>query len=799
MKEAVITSSVLILCIILLRKLCGRKISARLRYMLWLIVAVRLIMPGITAVWPNLLPESGCSILNISARMERAAQDYIRPQEPSAYENPPAVGLPFFTEETADGNVMTYLTDSSMLQELIRRIWYLGMAAAGIWMAGVNIRFARKLYGSRKSYIYEKEDLRLSIYTVKNLSLPCLYGLPGRQAIYLPEAVTQEDEKIRHILAHEYCHYRHGDIYWSAFRCILLMVYWFHPLVWLAAILSKQDCELACDEAAIRRLGEEERIAYGRTLVALITRETKAADIVCTATTMTGGTENIRERVRRIAESPRRIAAIILPLLLAVSVVIALTFTKAKNEPEGTYLLEGESSLTVTTSCFQVTFPEELASKTYYRGMNETDIIVYHKDSDLEVGRFCMMFYEEARQLADERDVILIGNYGANGMLGRQIEGGEAEVSVTYHDYTESGNEADGVAGTDSNSETIYKVFDGEASHDYPDADTSDEEVPYDYPDADAFDEEVPYDYPGTDSFSEDTAVQQSSGLPPIPSPESVEREIINLPFQEDEDYNAVDVGDGPIIPKEESSDYQPKESVPESFVYLPDESVTETFYQPDESVMEAAISNEPMLLGEQICYLYIPADYAEADPETKAALEEMNRILIGLADSVNVLSVSREAMRETLRGLVENRTAYVGDHVRVSQIAGFLLEASGLHYEFLALQTTTEPYAATLHYRLWTDDAKWIDSKIPFLEAVLMFAAVENLEICNICIYEADSGMEPEDVPLEAGNLSFGRSQMEELFGPLYSCSQTEESLTDLYNRVLEYLYDQNSTSEEK
>ena len=79
------------------------------------------------------------------------------------------------------------------------------------------------------------------------------------------------------------------------------------------------------------------------------------------------------------------------------------------------------------------------------------------------------------------------------------------------------------------------------------------------------------------------------------------------------------------------------------------------------------------------------------------------------------------------------------------------------------------------------------------------MFAAVENLEICNICIYEADSGMEPEDVPLEAGNLSFGRSQMEELFGPLYSCSQTEESLTDLYNRVLEYLYDQNSTSEEK
>ena len=75
MKEAIITSSILIMCIVLLRQLCKRRISAKMQYMLWLVVAVRLIMPGITAVWPNLMPESGYSILNVTDKVERAALD----------------------------------------------------------------------------------------------------------------------------------------------------------------------------------------------------------------------------------------------------------------------------------------------------------------------------------------------------------------------------------------------------------------------------------------------------------------------------------------------------------------------------------------------------------------------------------------------------------------------------------------------------------------------------------------------------------------------------------------------------
>lgn len=151
MREAIITSPVLIMCIVLLRQLCKRRISAKMQYMLWLVVAVRLVMPGITAVWPNLMPESDYSI------------------------------------------------------------WHLGMILVCVWMAAVNVRFMHRLHGSRR--IYETEDFKLPVYTAKELPSPCLYGLPWKLAVYLPEDVSGDEERVRHILAHEYCHFKHKDVF----------------------------------------------------------------------------------------------------------------------------------------------------------------------------------------------------------------------------------------------------------------------------------------------------------------------------------------------------------------------------------------------------------------------------------------------------------------------------------------------------------------------------------------------------------------------------------------------------------
>ena len=59
-------------------------------------------------------------------------------------------------------------------------------------------------------------------------------------------------------------------------------------------MLSKRDCELACDEGALLLLGEQERIGYGKTLLSIITDRGRFSDFACTATTMTGSGRSVR-------------------------------------------------------------------------------------------------------------------------------------------------------------------------------------------------------------------------------------------------------------------------------------------------------------------------------------------------------------------------------------------------------------------------------------------------------------------------------------------------------------------------
>lgn len=772
MKETIISASVLIICIMLLRKLCKGRISASMQYMLWLIVAVRLIMPGITAIFPDILPESSFSIMNAIDKVEMAAQEYIYEDELPEQINMPVGGFPFLIS-SSDGPTAVFLAGriSWTWIDITRLIWYIGMAAAGAWVVFVNVRFAR---GLRKNRVgYEAEDFKLPVYLVKDLSSPCLYGLPGRQAVYIPEDIAGDDKKIRHILTHEYCHYKHRDVFWSVLRCALTTVYWFHPLVWLAAVLSKQDCELACDEAALKLLGEEERIAYGKTLVSLVSRRTKASDIVCAATTMTAGSEGMKERIRRIADKPRRLAAALLLVLMVAGVMVAVTFTQPKEYPEGVYFLEGEGAKTVTTECFQVTFPEELTQKVYFGGTNGTDIIVYHRDSDREIGRFCMMPYEEAIKIADEREVVAIGEFGSSSTLHSYIANeSERAAQEEYERYLQEEAEGlVGVPGTDSNSDdTTYMIG---------------EDIIQGTPD-------------------ESSASSAAVGEPrPIPAPEETEADVIDLPYEEDkQDYIPNEIIIGTDTPGEQSHsfsadpDTESGEDVTVSYhdykeegeEDLEEENVgeeTSRVYLPNETITETQIS-----LGEEWpCYLYIPADNTDAAPDVRAEIAQLNEELIALTGSVRILYLSRESIQEALRTLVENRTPYVGDASKTSKIASAFPVVSGLSYRYVELETETEPYGLTLYFRLEVDNLAQIDPYIQFLEAVLMFASIENLEECTIRIDHIEEA--PDGLTYEAQGYQeyiYERSEMEDLFGPLYPCSETEEKITELYNGVLEW-----------
>lgn len=341
MKEILLTSSVLILALLILRRLFRKTISRRVQYALWGLVALRLLVPvSLPAMNHNVLTAAEPVQTQVVQRLERRAL-YVPveraplQQHPEARDEFPAADPQTAvsrTETAADSWVIA--TDTTAVRyrplttaDLLRYVWYAGMAVMAIWFLTANLRFAARLRRSRTPY--PVEGCRYPVYLAEGLPSPCLFGLL-RPAVYLTPAAAESPETLRHVLAHETTHARHGDPLWSLLRCVCLAVYWFDPLVWVAAVVSRRDCELACDEGALKRLGETERIPYGQTLLRLIPVARRPESPMLSATTMTAGKKELKDRITRIAENRRTVGLALLAAVAAAALVCAVTFTGAK-------------------------------------------------------------------------------------------------------------------------------------------------------------------------------------------------------------------------------------------------------------------------------------------------------------------------------------------------------------------------------------------------------------------------------------------------------------------------------------
>ena len=348
MREILLTSSVLILAVLLLRQVFRDRISRRVQYALWALVLVRLLVPVS-------LPSADFSVLSAAEPVGQAVTErlehrevYLLPQETVPVTVLPEDVTPATSYQPEDGwqavdpgagaivpdaggETATRYAWAPTVSELLTYLWITGIAVMAVWFLVTNLRFWRRLRRMRTPY--DVEGCKYPVYLVEEgLPSPCLFGLI-RPAIYLTPAAASPD-RLGHVLAHETAHARHGDPLWSLLRCVCLAVYWFDPLVWAAAAVSRTDGELACDESAIRALGEAERIPYGRTLLALIPVRKGPSAPLLSATTMTAGKRQLKDRITRIAQgSQPRAAALFLVLALAAG-VCAVTFTGAKaDEP----------------------------------------------------------------------------------------------------------------------------------------------------------------------------------------------------------------------------------------------------------------------------------------------------------------------------------------------------------------------------------------------------------------------------------------------------------------------------------
>lgn len=322
MLREVLTVSALILVVLLVRAIFKNRVPKRMVYTLWLVVLVKLCLPGTLVSLPVLPAEEAAAPVQ---RVELPAQPLPAQQPAQAVTQPQTpVQQPVSPAQEAAKPAAKPLTATQIFQI----VWAGGSALLGFWLFGTWLVFTVRLHKSRR---FLGRHGRTRIYISSTVKSPCLAGLIP--AVYLTEDVLQTDST-ELILRHELTHLRHLDHLWSFCRTAAVIAYWWNPFIWLAAICSKRDAELACDEAVAAGLSDAQRLVYARAILAQAPRKAAALSLAGPP---------VRERILFLTKKQRTSAlCVILAVLLVVSAT-GCSFAELTRQKTGEITLPEEA------------------------------------------------------------------------------------------------------------------------------------------------------------------------------------------------------------------------------------------------------------------------------------------------------------------------------------------------------------------------------------------------------------------------------------------------------------------------
>ena len=322
MLREVLTVSALILVVLLVRAIFKNRVPKRMVYTLWLVVLVKLCLPGTLVSLPVLPAEEAAAPVQ---RVELPAQPLPAQQPAQAVTQPQMpVQQPISPVQEAAKPAAKPLT----AMQIFQIVWASGSALLGSWLLGTWLVFTVRLHKSRR---FLGRHGRMRIYISSTVKSPCLAGLVP--AVYLTEDVLQTDST-ELILRHELTHLRHLDFLWSLCRTAAVIAYWWNPFIWLAAICSKRDAELACDEAVAAGLSDAQRLVYARAILAQAPRKAAALSLAGPP---------VRERILFLTKKQRTSAlCVILAVLLVVSAT-GCSFAELTRQKTGEITLPEEA------------------------------------------------------------------------------------------------------------------------------------------------------------------------------------------------------------------------------------------------------------------------------------------------------------------------------------------------------------------------------------------------------------------------------------------------------------------------
>ncbi|MBO9694838.1 MAG: peptidase M56, BlaR1 [Sphingopyxis sp.] len=217
--DTLVTTGLLVLLVLIVRKPFARHFGPRLTYALWAVPALRLILPPLPFADPVIVvPE---------------------PAVPMVVEAPVGVSV------AAPAPVAAPLWSLADLVPVLFALWAAGMAAVLITAMVSHARFRREVLGGA----VELEPIgNIRLVMSDAVDGPVAFGLWQRHVAVPHDFFARYVAEERALaIDHELSHHRHGDLWANSAALVLLAVQWFNPFAWRAIRAFRFDQEAACD------------------------------------------------------------------------------------------------------------------------------------------------------------------------------------------------------------------------------------------------------------------------------------------------------------------------------------------------------------------------------------------------------------------------------------------------------------------------------------------------------------------------------------------------------------------------
>ena len=329
-----VSGTLLFFLILGLKQVYKNKFSRRWQYYIWLIVALRFLLPFA----PHTI-----NIGSLFGRIPTTVLSNENSEKPVTPSVPTIINTngnePKQLQIPANKNMI----DNNAAQKAVPLYFYLFF----VWLALALILFIRKItiYQGFIQYIRagnkevsdiktlnllsecaEKLNIKARVELCRNtmISSPIMIGFL-RPNIILPD-VKLEDEALSFIFMHELHHYKQRDMFYKWLIQFVICIHWFNPFVYLLEKEVNKASELSCDEAVIALLDDNAKHAYGDTLISFL-RFNQTSKGTLVSVTLTEGAEQLKERLGAIMYFRRKTKAIgILSGILTGCIILGAAF-----------------------------------------------------------------------------------------------------------------------------------------------------------------------------------------------------------------------------------------------------------------------------------------------------------------------------------------------------------------------------------------------------------------------------------------------------------------------------------------